>query len=565
MNKQTIRLLVTAAIGLSFATGCTSNNSGPVDGAAPVTPGPPPAVTSANNEFLQQKSFDPWILTTTDPAGAIPAYSATGGVGITYGRDGSPIGFIKAGDYVNGNINLTGAKTISPVSGTGYKQTLDMRTGTLTTTGVGSAPKVQQAGSWPALWKAADIEIAGDPEAQQATRANLFYLLSSGAPNTSNSIPPMGLSSNIYAGHIFWDAEVWMFPALIAQHPDYALSLVNYRFERLAQAKKNAVQHHRKGAEYPWESADTGKEVAPEEFAKERHITADVAFAAWQYYLWTGDKEYLRTKGYPLLEATAEYWLSRVRKTADRAYHVAQVIGPDETAGVVDDDAWTMGVVEYNLRAAAAAAVELGEPGVPKWLEIANHLAPVYNAKEKRYVEYANAPANLMAKQANTQMLIYPLDMAMDETVAANTLDYCLAHTIKVGPAMTASIDAIVAAKLGRAQQSLDLFRDSYRPFMRSGLAAFSEKRTANRVYFCTGMGGSLQSVLYGFGGLNVSWRERAGKGTRIAADGDIALYANPHLPPGWTGLTLRGVRFHGQTYTISITPGNKVAVTKGT
>ena len=34
---------------------------------------------------------------------------------------------------------------------------------------------------------------------------------------------------------------------------------------------------------------------------KERHITADVGWAAWQYYLWTGDKAYLAKEGWPVL------------------------------------------------------------------------------------------------------------------------------------------------------------------------------------------------------------------------------------------------------------------------
>ena len=128
------------------------------------------------------------------------------------------------------------------------------------------------------------------------THANLFYLLSSTYPGSDHSIPPMGLSSNLYGGHIFWDAEVWMLPALIVQHPDYARSIIDYRFKLLGQAKKNAQAHGFAGAEYPWESADTGAEMAPAEFAKERHITADVGWAAWQYYLWTGDKAYLQER-----------------------------------------------------------------------------------------------------------------------------------------------------------------------------------------------------------------------------------------------------------------------------
>ena len=96
---------------------------------------------------------------------------------------------------------------------------------------------------------------------------------------------------------------------------------------------------------------------------------------------------------------------------------------------------------------------------------------------------------------------------------------------------------------------------------MRGPWDAFAEKRTSNRVYFCTGMGGCLQSVLYGFAGLQVVEPGQKGQGTKIAGDGEASLYADPHLPPGWGGLTVKGVRFRGKTFDLTVTPGNKVTV----
>ena len=549
----------------AFLTGCQK-------GEAPGPTGPESfptvvklraPVLSANNEFLQQKSFDPWILTTSDASGEIPAYVGNGGDATVFGRDGVSLTSIKAGNYAGGALVAQGNRQMAPVNASGYIQSLDMRTGQLTTT-IGGSSKTAKAANASAVWKSGDITIVGDPEAQQVTHANLFYLVSSIAPGTANSIPPMGLSSTTYGGHIFWDAEIWMLPSLLPQFADRARSMIDYRFKRLAQAKQNAAGHHYNGAEYPWESADTGKEEAPAEFAGERHITADVAYAAWQYYLWTGDKKYLASEGWPILQANAQYWTSRVKKGADGKYHIAKVLSPDETSGDVNDDAWTNGVVAYTLRAAAIAARIAGASADPTWVQVADGILLPFDTTGRRYLEHAECSAKLDAKQADTQMLIYPLSVDMPADVAGNTLDYCRSHTMTVGPAMTSSINATAAALLGRGQQSLDLFHDSYRPFMRSGLDAFSEKRTANRVYFCTGMGGCLQTVLYGFAGLNVAWGSHIGKGTSIAKGDGVALFADPHLPPGWTSITLKGVRFWGATYTISIGVANRVVVTKG-
>ena len=580
MNARCILLF--AAICLLLA-GCHENTTPPTTTA----PSPHDEAAAANQLFLNQKSFDPWVLTNTDATSSIPFYNSNGYIGQTISPNGKVISSFEAGRYKDGqlqdNYPYVDAPPFTEPSAKTFHQVLDFRPGTLSVDTV-AKDKPQGGGynlslskhgeliaggpliNWPKVWQTSDIVVSGDPEAQQVTHANLFYLLSSAYPGNNNgghSIPPMGLSSNIYGGHIFWDAEVWMMPALIVQHPDYAKSIIDYRFKTLSKAKKNAKAHGFVGAEYAWESADTGAEIAPAEFSQERHITADVGWAAWQYYLWTGDNAYLQKQGWPVLQATAAYWVSRVTHGADGKYHIEKVISPDETAGVVSDDAYTNAVVQANLRAATAAAQTVGQGADPRWSLIADAL--FFPQDKARGIPAENAAPmtdRFSAKQADTLLLIHPLNKAIDPVTAGKMLDFYSAHTIKNGPAMTASIQAVVAAKLGRGPESLDQFHDSYRPFMRGPWDAFAEKRTSNRVYFCTGMGGCLQSVLYGFAGLQVAEPGQKAAGTKIASDSVASLYANPHLPPGWGGLTVKGVRFHGKVYDISIAAGNKVGVT---
>ncbi len=532
---------------------------------------PADQAAQANALFLNRKTFDPWVLKSSDPDNPILFYQSSGAKSSLINSSGVITQTFKAGDYVNGHLTARPAylPNQKPQGADGpHTQTLDMHTGTFTTNPEVFQGEIYEKGEranadWPRLWQTSDVVIQGDPEAQQVTHANLFYLLSSTYPGSDHSIPPMGLSSDIYTGHIFWDAEVWMMPALLVQHPEYAKSIVDYRFKTLGQAKRNAAAHGFKGAEYPWESADTGKEMAPAGFDRERHITADVGWAAWQYYLWTGDKAYLTKEGGPILTACADYWVSRVTKGADGKYHINKVIGPDETADVVDDDAHTNGVVRANLDAAGRAAKALGQTPDPRWATVAaNIIIPMDPTRQIPSGSAAPLTDRFSAKQADTLLLLYPLNAPrLDAPMAGKMLDFYSAHTIKNGPAMTASMEAIVAARLGRAQQSLDLFHDSYRPFMRGPWDAFAEKRTSNRVYFCTGMGGCLQSVFAGFAGLRVVEAGEAGSGTKIAGDAEAALYADPHLPPGWTGLTVKGVHFRGKSYDVSVGAANKVTV----
>ena len=84
-------------------------------------------------------------------------------------------------------------------------------------------------------------------------------------------------------------------------------------------------------------------------------------------------------------------------------------------------------------------------------------------------------------------------------------------------------------------------------------------KRTTNAVYFLTGMAASVQAVLYGFGGLEAHPAGQPASGTKIAGDSVASLYCDPHLPPGWTGLTIKGVRFRGKTLDVVISQDNKL------
>ena len=145
--------------------------------------------------------------------------------------------------------------------------------------------------------------IDGDVQSQQDVHSMLYHMYSFVREGNAQSPSPMGLSGLGYNGHVFWDADLWMFPAMLVLHPcELGKAFVDYRFERLDAAKKNAFANGYKGAMYPWESAGTGVEETPVWALSgpfEHHITADVALAAWTYYCVTQDKNWLREKRLP--------------------------------------------------------------------------------------------------------------------------------------------------------------------------------------------------------------------------------------------------------------------------
>ncbi|MBC8140567.1 MAG: glycoside hydrolase family 65 protein, partial [Armatimonadetes bacterium] len=303
---------------------------------------------------------------------------------------------------------------------------------------------------WAARWKTAGIEIEGDPEAQQLVNKLTFDLLQSVAVGGDHSVAPEALSGDFYKGHIFWDADIWMFPSLLPQYPEAARNLLDYRYKHLPEARKIAANAGFAGADYPWESAATGQEVAPSGFSTERHVTGGVGFAATQYYLATGDAGWLRERGYPVISGVADHFASRAKKGGDGAYHINKVFGPDENRGTVNDNTYTNALAKYCLESAGDAAKAVNQPANAQWGVVAKNIALPFDKKRGAYQARASDD-DRPTKQADGELVIYPARLSMDKATAEKTFDYHSPRPIKTGPAMTASMHALIAARLGRA------------------------------------------------------------------------------------------------------------------
>ena len=230
--------------------------------------------------------------------------------------------------------------------------------------------------AWDSLWRS-DIVIEGDDQSQQDVHSMLYHLYSFTREGTALSPSPMGLSGLGYNGHVFWDTELWMFPAVLVLHPEIARSMLEYRFKRLDAARRNALG---KGTK---ERCFHGK-VPKRESKKlpvwalsgpfEHHITACVGMAAWNFYCVTQDKTWLREKGWPILSATADFWASRVERNGPGKYEIKNVVAADEWAENVDNDAFTNAAAKTNLQDATEAAKVLGIVPDPDWLNVANNI-----------------------------------------------------------------------------------------------------------------------------------------------------------------------------------------------
>jgi trehalose/maltose hydrolase-like predicted phosphorylase len=398
--------------------------------------------------------------------------------------------------------------------------------------------------AWQALWNGR-IDVLGNPILATEVNASEFYLWASTRAGVDWSIPPAGLSSNDYNGHIFWDAETWMYPSLLAQHPDLAAGINNYRFDRLAAAQAHAAATGYAGARFPWESALDGTEQIPDptvntEGKYEQHITADVALAQWQYYLATGDQAWLASRGWPVLSQAAQFWASRATARAHGSYHINAVTGPDEENPDVNDEVYTNVAAAATLLDATAAAKVIGASAPAAWAAIAHGLVVLYDRGQQINPEFSGYQAQ-MVKQADATMLYYPWAYATSATAAQNDLNYYVPRTDPGGPSMSDAINSIDTSALGSPGCASYVYTlRSNEPFIRDAFDQFSETRTGGAFTFTTGIGGFLQEFLYGYSGLRWS-----------ATAVDLA----PSLTSQLGGVTLHNLIWHGRIFTVAIGP----------
>ena len=391
--------------------------------------------------------------------------------------------------------------------------------------------------AWDSLWES-DIIIEGDPASQREVHSALYHLYSFVREGTAYSASPMGLSGLGYNGHVFWDAELWMFPAILLLHPAMAKSMIEYRFQRLKQAEHNAFAHGYKGAMFPWESAASGNEETPVWALSgpfEHHITADVAIAAWNYFAVTRDTVWLREKGFPLISACADFWVSRVERNGPGKFDIKNVVAADEWAENVDNNAFTNAAAKANLQFAIMAARILKERPSALWAETAANI-PILKMPNGVTSEHASYRGEKI-KQADVNLLAYPLKEITSPDQIKKDLDYYETRIGEGSPAMTHAIFTVLHARLKQPVQAWNAFKLSHLPNKKNPFGVLAETAGGTNPYFATGAGGFLQSVLNGFGGLD------------ITPTGITQLPSA--LPPGWKKLTITGVGTARKTYIV--------------
>ena len=402
--------------------------------------------------------------------------------------------------------------------------------------------------AWANLWKT-DIRIDGDPNTQRVVHSDLYYLLANAAPDTAWAIGACGLTTG-YVGHIFWDSDSWIFPALVLLHPRYAKSLVMFRDRTLPAAQQRARARGLQGAMYPWEAdPENGTEQVVHAAwvlgEREIHVNADVAIAQWQYYLASGDQAWLKSDGWPVIRDVARYWTSRVSwNPGKQRYDILHVTSVEENYNDVPNDTFTNADAAKPLRIATAAAAVVGEQPDPRWADIAAKLYLPFSTSGQHYLDMDETVQHDPGSSDLTFLSFPSLDLPISEQVRLN--DYAIAMkpmdtskriptTMGLGPAPIAA-----AANGNAAEAARWIARNAADDMFKPPFNVRPETATNNTGYFLTGSGGFVQGLLYGLTGL------------RIEPNGLLETYP-PVLPPTWKSMMLKDITFRGKHYDITI------------
>lgn len=394
---------------------------------------------------------------------------------------------------------------------------------------------------WDDLWQRGHIEMAGNDSMALSTNAALYYLTSALPLKSDEDWPFVGMSpgglahgaaGQDYQGHVFWDQDTWMFPSIMLLHCDLGRIIVDTRLRTYPGAKYNAQLYGLKGARYPIESGFTGIEVSPSEATAtyEIHTTADTSLMIHRYLQLTNDTDFLTLNGgYNVLADMADCYVSRSEfNSTSGMYGINGVMGPDEYHVPVNNSVYTNVGAAKCMRTAQFAAQKVGQTPKPEWNEVASKMQIEFDNQNQYHPEYTGYTRGTIVKQADTILIAYPVDWPMTDDVKYNDLTYYSSVTPS-GPAMTWGIFTIGWLAVGeKVKADRAFYRGTWnekKPFK-----VWSENADGVGAHnFHTGMGGYLQSLLFGYVGFDLE---------------DSYLSLNPQLPPSLTRMAARGVDY---------------------
>ncbi len=440
-----------------------------------------------------------------------------------------------------------------------------------------AALRERHAAAWARYWTEQDVEIPGDPAAQQGIRYSLACLhWNYTGVDARLNVGAKGISGPGYGGLYFWDSEVYLLPYYTYTNPEKARNLLMQRFITLPQARDRARMFRYEGALYPWTTLDGTDCAIPWEYGMlEQHVSIAIPYGVWMYVEASGDEEFLWQCGAEMVLETARFWASRVVFNTRRGKYVLNAVtGPDEYAMVVNNNCYTNTMAKFVLEyageiaarmaeerprawAALCAKIDVRPDEAAKWEDVAARMYLPFDRKlgihpqddaflDMDPIDVAAIPENekpllgnwpwerlirtQVLKQPDVLLLMFLLNDRYPERVKRANYAYYEPKTIH-DSSLSPCIHSILAAELGLPAQAFDYYLRTAR------LDLDDVNGNAEQGVHIANMAGSWMSIVQGFAGM----RLHRGK-----------LSFMPHLPAAWPRMAFT-VRFRKRTIRVEL------------
>lgn len=413
--------------------------------------------------------------------------------------------------------------------------------------------------AWLKIWENADIVIKGDTAAQQGIRFNIFHLYQTyTGKNAKLNIGPKGFTGEKYGGATYWDTEAYCLPFYLkTADPEISRQLLVYRYNHLNKAIENAEKLGFKdgAALYPMvtmngEECHNEWEITFEEI----HRNGAIAFGIYNYVKHTGDRDYLKKYGFPVLLGIARFWTQRFNWSESKeAYVMLGVTGPNEYENNVNNNWYTNYIARWCIDYCLKINEEIGGSNnklmSEKEIKAMRHIVenvyfPVLEGTniflqqdgfmDKEQLSTADLPINerpinqhwswdrilrsIFIKQADVLQGLYLFEDQFDLETIRDNFDFYEPKTVHES-SLSPCVHVILAAKIGNLSKAYELYLRTSR------LDLDDYNHEADEGLHITSMAGTWMSVVEGMAGVRVH---------------ESGLEINPTIPEAWQSYTFR-------------------------
>ena len=435
---------------------------------------------------------------------------------------------------------------------------------------------------WTRIWGTSDVEIEGDPAAQQGIRFNIFHLNQTYTGKDERlNIGPKGFTGEKYGGSTYWDTEAFVLPFFLKTAPmKVSRNLLLYRYKHLGKSIENARKLGFRGGAALYPMVTMNGEECHNEWEitfEEIHRNGAIAFAIFNYIRHTGDFGYMKSYGLEVLIALSRFWSQRVSFSENLGkFVILGVTGPNEYENNVNNNwytntiaAWTLSYTIENIgilrkkdpsslsRIFSKTGFREGKE-IRRWKEIIELMHFPRDEKRKIFLQQDGfldkelKPASAIPagqrpinqhwswdrilrscyiKQADVLQGIYFFEDRFDTDTIKRNFDFYEPITVHES-SLSACIHSILAARTGNIGKAYELYLRTAR------LDLDDYNREVADGLHITSMAGTWLAIVEGFAGMRISGEN---------------IILKPLIPVKWKSYTFRA-RFRDNLFKVKVT-----------